>query len=230
MSQCSDPEIGDLLHAYEMGGLPEEDLRKFEIHLLSCDYCFEHVKEFMPESALLHLDDEVKDPIIKAAMAEAESPESLPRKVWKYLWPDTPMLFKPALSHALILILLFPLAYGIMKWPKPEIGPVQVAFLPSDRSIEMKTLQMSKDRDAMLWFKLENVIGGESYLFEVEALENGETISSFQDHVLSDDDQILFWISFPHALMKPGKYRIKVIDPRTEPPQLKQELFFKIDK
>ena len=39
MSECINPKVGQLLFAYELGALPEEEVEKFELHLFECEYC-----------------------------------------------------------------------------------------------------------------------------------------------------------------------------------------------
>jgi len=45
---CSDPKIGELITLYEFDGLARDDRRKFEAHLLSCDYCFQNLYALSP--------------------------------------------------------------------------------------------------------------------------------------------------------------------------------------
>lgn len=63
MSECSDKNVGRLLHAFELDTLPEVQREVFEKHLYECDYCFERIQAF--EKAALHLrhDPEVRKSI-----------------------------------------------------------------------------------------------------------------------------------------------------------------------
>lgn len=45
---CIDPNVGKLITLYEFGELSGEDKRKFETHLLSCDYCFQSLYALSP--------------------------------------------------------------------------------------------------------------------------------------------------------------------------------------
>lgn len=60
MSNCTDRKIGRLLHHYELGLLSDEDRRRFEMHLLECDICFEDVRQFRQQALLMKNDNEVK--------------------------------------------------------------------------------------------------------------------------------------------------------------------------
>lgn len=45
---CVDPQMNELLAAYEFGALDGDDKRKFEAHLLECDHCFQSLYEMAP--------------------------------------------------------------------------------------------------------------------------------------------------------------------------------------
>lgn len=45
---CTAPEIGKLITLYEFDQLSDNDKRKFEAHLLSCDYCFQSLYALSP--------------------------------------------------------------------------------------------------------------------------------------------------------------------------------------
>jgi len=45
---CTDPKIGELITLYEFDELARDDRRKFEAHLLSCDYCFQNLYALSP--------------------------------------------------------------------------------------------------------------------------------------------------------------------------------------
>ncbi len=46
--RCKDREIGKLITLYEFGALSNGDKKKFEAHLLSCDYCFQNLYALSP--------------------------------------------------------------------------------------------------------------------------------------------------------------------------------------
>lgn len=39
MSSCSDHNVGQMLHAYELGMLEQDEERQFEIHMIECNHC-----------------------------------------------------------------------------------------------------------------------------------------------------------------------------------------------
>lgn len=46
--KCIDPNIGNLISLYEFNQLSDEERRKFETHLLECDYCFQNLYSLSP--------------------------------------------------------------------------------------------------------------------------------------------------------------------------------------
>ena len=65
MTECTDPTIGELLHAYELDFLEGEEVERFKLHLLDCEYCSEELKAFDPQVELLF-----KDPDVRALIEE----------------------------------------------------------------------------------------------------------------------------------------------------------------
>lgn len=48
MSKCKDTNLGDLIAAYELNQLEEEEKKQFERHLEDCEYCRESLIEMAP--------------------------------------------------------------------------------------------------------------------------------------------------------------------------------------
>jgi hypothetical protein len=114
MAECTDPEIGSLLHAYEVGALSETDAKRFEVHILGCEQCFRRIKDFEYEAALLFEDEDVKEMVdrIDRAHLRRHSPAG---RLWRYLWPKAPLIFKPAIAYLLILLMVIPAYRGVMR-------------------------------------------------------------------------------------------------------------------
>ena len=51
--ECTNPEIGKLLHAYELNSLNEEQNDRFEAHLIGCDYCYHEVIQFSNRAEII---------------------------------------------------------------------------------------------------------------------------------------------------------------------------------
>jgi tetratricopeptide (TPR) repeat protein len=58
-TQCKNPDIGRLIHHYEMGQLDDTDRDRFEDHLLDCDYCADEVERMEPVAVGLRANREL---------------------------------------------------------------------------------------------------------------------------------------------------------------------------
>ena len=108
---CSDPKIGELIILYEFEALSGDDKRKFETHLLSCDYCFESLYELAPAMERLR-----KNP---ARFLPALAPRTIKRKalfdgiitaIREFLRPLPPLVrfAIPAVAVALFFLFIRP--------------------------------------------------------------------------------------------------------------------------
>jgi len=108
MSECIDKDTGVLLHAYEIRALSDSEIERFEIHLLACEYCFNEVSAFRGESSLLASDEGVKA-IVREAARKFRPPESIAKRLWRYIWPDVPFVFKPAFVYLVLFMISLPI-------------------------------------------------------------------------------------------------------------------------
>lgn len=229
MSKCKDPDLGALLHAYELDALSEEDTESFEIHLLKCEHCFNQLKNFEQEATLLSSDNEVRQVIRNAATEKYPQSESFLRRLWRYLWPETPLVFKPALAYLVILLMILPAYYGLRKSPEGRIKPVyQTINLFPDRSTAEDVFKISVGGNGVLSFVFRGAVTGESYQLVIES-EDGRVV--FRNDTFNNFDEYETGRLFlPLGKMKPGSYRLVITDPRAEPPLNRQEYSFTIEK
>jgi tetratricopeptide (TPR) repeat protein len=104
MSECRDKRFRDMIHAYELGMLTDDDRRRFEIHMLECDSCFALVERSKATSRLLNTDKsirEVVDRTDRENTPDKNSERSRPteRRVWSRMLPM-------GLAAAAVLVLL----------------------------------------------------------------------------------------------------------------------------
>ena len=60
MSSCTNKELGQLLHDYELGMLTEEDRHRFAMHLYECGHCLDLAREFMYVSRIIKHDPDAR--------------------------------------------------------------------------------------------------------------------------------------------------------------------------
>ena len=228
MSKCKDSDLGNLLHAYELNVLSEEDIERFEIHLMECEHCFNQLKNFEQEATLLSSDDEVRELVREVSREEYPESESFLKRIWRYLWPETPLFFKPALAYLLILLMILPVYHGLKKLTENEIRPVQAISLFPDRSTAEEVFKISVGGDGLISFVFRGAVAGESYRVVIES-EDGREIFR-DDAFINFDEYETGQVLLPLAKMKPGSYRLVITDPRAEPPLNRQEYIFRIEK
>lgn len=106
MNECIDHSIGDMMHAYELGILSDQDRARFEMHLMECDYCFHRAQSFASEADQLRNRPEMAEAIgeiIERQPGEKPSPADKKRR-----WPR----IIPALAAAAIVIIVLILQPG----------------------------------------------------------------------------------------------------------------------
>jgi len=205
MDKCTDPDIGRLIHAYELNGLSAEERELFEVHLLDCEYCFKEVRQMEVVSDLLNADADVK-----YAFGEAKTDLSLKTSFWSRLksmfFPDTSWYAKPALVYFALLLLVYPAYRGIFVDGKRPIESATSISLIPDRSVE--TVYGSTDNDIVL-----NIVYPE--------FESG---ADYSLSIVSESDDTIFWdqkfngfdsygtavLLIPEGRLEPGVYSVTI--------------------
>lgn len=104
MNRCTNRRIGDMLHAFELGQLPDEERREVMAHLCECEYCFERARKFLTAAQLLRGDSDIAGAIAQIA---GEQPEvGIPTEERaRRRWPKVMRLALAAAAAAVILLL-----------------------------------------------------------------------------------------------------------------------------
>ena len=225
--KCVEPKLSSMLHAYELGALSEEDEIKVEAHLLKCPYCYEKFKSFRTEVALIRHDKDVRD-LLESAADERTSLVNDTKSLWRYLWPDAPVILKPAIAYLLVLFMAIPAYRGLMYSTVADkgIGPVQVLKLVPNRSNAEEFFRISSEPDGVISFVFIGALPGKSYRVVIETADGSEVkrIDNFGSFDQFGTGQL--W--FPHVMMKVGSYRLTITDPSSESPTDEQEYLFRI--
>ena len=152
MSKCINPKLGNLIHAYELKTLKDEDAEQFELHLLSCDHCFNELSSFHDEVSMLLSDDQIKQAVEENLTTKA-SGASAKRPAWRSLWPERmPIVLKPAVGYVLTaLVIVVWLGSSILN-PPEKIRGVQAIGFYQTRSSESHVFYKDKSGDAVIKF------------------------------------------------------------------------------
>jgi hypothetical protein len=82
MKNCTDKQLGRMLHDYELGQLSEEDARRFELHLYECAYCEAQLRDLMYVSRTLIHDQDATRLISSLASEDNQTSMQGGREHW----------------------------------------------------------------------------------------------------------------------------------------------------
>ena len=227
MPKCTNEGIGRLLHAYEINILSEPEREQFEIHLMECEYCHDLLLVFERHAELLTSSDKVRS-VLAEVDTSATRGESLIGRIARWLWPETPFLFKPAVAYLLVLLLIVPAYIGMSRHATRTIGEFQQSiYLSPNRSVSTN-LRIGEDDNALLTFRFEGSVPGRPYRVLIES-EDGDIIY-LNDQFSGFDEREIGILSLELTEMNPGKYRLIIDDPHSDTSVANQEYFFYIEE
>ena len=227
MVKCTDPKAGELIHAYELNALPEEERERFEIHFLTCEHCLKEIESFEREAAVMNYDDELKKAAKEKAGDALSESESLFSKLRQYLWPEAPIIFKPAMAYIVVLLLVLPAYNGMTRLKSRAVRPVQSISLIPMRSVQERIVRTASGTDVLISFVFDGAEEGSLYEV-ILASEDDEII--FSDDAFSGFDEIgMGGLICPEDKLKPGRYQLKIINPRDDTPTGTQDYSFTVE-
>lgn len=227
MTNCTENELGLLLHAYELELLSEGDEERFELHLMDCEHCFDQVRHFQAERLLLTHDGQVRRQVHAFTRHGSMPAGSALKRLWSHLWPKGPLVFRPALLYVLLLAMIIPAIRGLR--PGPETGTEQIR---ATRAISLFPLRGQEEPvlfsfgagEGILAVLVPGAVAGAEYRLRIET-EEGTPI--FDDHRFTGfDREAVGRLILPLTGLEPGRYRLTVTDPRRDPPGNREEYFF----
>jgi anti-sigma factor RsiW len=207
MKNCRQPELGKLLHAYELGMLSDDDRTRFEAHLLDCEACFGEITQLEGVSSLLRDDVDVAALIRREAAPTASKP--LLARWRESLWPQKNLLLRPAMLYLLLVLAIYP-AYRGLKAPDTSfIESVQTLNLTGMRSLTSEKIVPNKSLAVRFRYVGSEV--GHAYVVALTT-EQGETLfidSFFTGFDETETAQLLI----PAKLLTVGRYDLTITDP-----------------
>jgi hypothetical protein len=200
-----------MLHAFELGQLGEEERDRFELHLLSCDYCFDQVARFENVASLLRSDADVQQLVRSTAVASAQSDEkeSLWRRLRAFLWPESSLVLKPALTYLVIVLLAYPAYVGIRHLSEQPVQGVQSLLLTGTRALTDN--RVSAGQPLVVMFRIVGARDGMYYRVSVQR-ESGETVYE-NDRFDDFNDREMATLLLSAGSLDSGRYHIDVSDP-----------------
>jgi len=207
MKKCINPEVGKLIHAYELKKLSKEDNENFELHLLDCEKCFNEIKQMEKISDLLAHDTDTRR-AFKESQIEAASGTSFWIKLKNLLFPETNWFAKPALIYLALLLLIYPAYRGLSTDDEQRIRSVISINLIPDRSAEaVGTLD---NKDILIRIIFPEAKPGIGYSISILSAKN-DTVY-FDDNFKEFDNYGTALLLVPEGVLKSGKYKVIIKD------------------
>ena len=204
--KCTNPELGALLHAYELGALDDDDTERFEMHTMECRFCYNELVEFTAYTESLR-----RSRLPRELARGEEAPQT---RGWRdYLWPESPLLLRPVLLLVVIVALIYPAYLGLtFDADTPETtGPVQMIHFSPTRSGASNTLTLSQGNEAIIDYSFGGAVAGHRYQVAVRG-DNGEEVLTYSG-VCSRDGIERGCVKLSLKDMTLGIYTLKVTDP-----------------
>jgi len=215
MSACTNPRIGDKLHAYELRTLSEEENESFELHLLSCAYCFREASSFDGVARLLRSDPDVRQVLEPGTQPDVTMQgESVWARLRGYIWPDRPLFFRPAVAYFVVLLLAFPAYKGFVGRTDQQIGGVQSLIFTGGRSVLSTPAVIGEPLVVML--HIDGATPGSEYRIVIRS-ESGDIIFS-NDHFTDLNEREMATILLSRTALGAGQYHIEVYAPGSDSP------------
>lgn len=226
MKDCTNKNLGNLLHAYEIGILSEQECEQFETHLLGCEHCHSMLESFEERASLLATSEKVKE-VVGESVRRKSAEEPFITRIWNLIWPKAPLMLRPAVAYILVLLMIIPAYQGLMRSSDEQIRSVQTVRLLPGRSTAENALKVSSGNNGLLSFVFRGAIAGESYRVMIVA-EDDEVI--FRDDAFKGFDEYETGrLLLPIAELAPGVYRLVITDPRADALIGTREHIFRIE-
>ncbi len=205
---CADKSMGAMLHAYELKLLSDDEVKRFETHLIHCEFCFDRVQEFEPFAPPLHTGSAAQEAVRELGEQTDEIPG---RSWWRDLWPTRSALLPPMLLATLVLALLYPAYLGLFESASVPVHSLQAIRLVPDRS--GSNLAGIRE-DVVISFVFEDAEPDREY--RVELTDSSGGILYETDSYTGFDRYSTGFLFVPRALLSGGEYRLVIVDPTSD--------------
>lgn len=205
VSRCTDPEVGNMLHAYELNQLDDDQRQTFEQHLMLCDHCFREVEAFAGVARLLRSDEELAEMIARAD--QPVSAKSKFRRILDALWPSAkPLLLRPLVAYVALALLIYPAYIGLRTGRTRDFQSAQTLFMNGTRGISQS--DASANRPLTIAFHIESGVNQDTLVLAI--------VDSFGNIRYSDSSYTelsrshMGSISLAARALPAGEYTLKV--------------------
>lgn len=228
MAECTDKRYGDLLHAYELNLLPDEERQRFEVHLLECHSCFERVKDMESVSQLLNQDQDVRRVVKVLAANAGTEPESAERKdddkagSGKHAGKGN---FKRYLLAAALTICIALPGYYYLSRTGPEQEVTQEMILLPMRGTTSRELSLQMGGQAEIRFVLEHAVQDHPYVVTIASSDLVSDTVYANREFDGFNENGMGTIRLPITQFESGFYKLTISDPTVSAEPIREYRF-----
>ncbi len=178
---------------------------------MQCEHCFDKARAFQRVAAVLQDSHKIREAMVRHA--ESTEHVSAMKRLLQFMWPKAPILLRPALLLAIILVMAYPTFRGLISTTDhpEEVRPVQLIRLGSTRSTQTDAFSIGSERDGIVSFPISCASVGSEYLATIVTDDSVEV--THHTDTCSAEGIGRTELLLPLAEMTPGDYRLIVSNP-----------------
>ena len=226
-SPCSNPELEQKLHAYELGMLSDADREMVEVHLVECESCYSEIKELNKAAALLRDDETIRN---VALSLESENAESSNGVAWfgkfsQAIWPRR--TYSKLLPVAVVLLLVSVVLFQLLPERDQQEEIQQTLDLFPMRGSKPNVLILDGSKDAIINFVYESFDPAKTY--DLQIISDGGQVVYSLEAFTEFSETGLGSITISLDIFKKGIYELDIIDAASDPPVIREQYYFEVE-
>jgi hypothetical protein len=227
MDRCDNMEFENMLHAYELGILPDSDRERLELHMMNCDSCFNKSVKLKDAARLIKFDKDIKESLHEMADDRGRK-QVLFSRILNWLWPESPRfaLARPLIIITLAAIIIYP-TYRLVVKTGDQKRTVQELYLFPVRGEDQAVLVLKKGGDAEITFVYDSADPDRRYNILIISQEG--TIVYSDENYSHFSDSGIGQVILPVDIFSRGYYYLEIRDPSGDSPVDRQVYTFMVE-
>ena len=197
MSPCVDPRFEEMLHAYELRLIDDEDRQQLELHLLECEHCYQKVRRLESAMALVRDDQAIRERVIESVPEEPAVKTRIPAS----------RMARFAVAAAIIFVAGVSL-FRVLSQDEQPPQVQQTILLISTRSADTPSLARAEGGLAAIRFVYEDAAMDRAYDITIQTRE-GTVVLTWDGFSQFNDQGLGEWV-VPIDQLEPGPYVLRI--------------------
>ena len=226
-SPCSNPELEQKLHAYELGMLPGADREIVEVHLLECESCYSEIKKLEKAAALLRDDETIRNVALSLESESAQSSDGVAwfGKISQSTWLRSS--YSRILPLAIVLLLVSVVLFQLLPERDQQEEIQQTLDLFPMRGSKPNLLILDGSKDAIINFVYESFDPAKTY--DLQIISDGGYIVYALEGFKEFSGTGLGTITVSLDIFEKGIYKLDIIDSASDPPVIREQYYFEVE-